>query len=134
MKALNDVRKSLLSAFQSFHEANYPELKVNYPNLVVVDIEHQLDPFISLEIHFDNLDQATLHDDELEITGRFVVYYYFRFGKGTQGALEYTDALNQQFCQRIVGELWLRPARPYNISTFPGWSGVLNSIPFIYTN
>ena len=134
MISLNDVRKNLISEFKVVHEAHYPNLLVNYPNFVVVDIEVQTDPFVSVGIYFDNVDQAVLGEDELDVTGRLAVSYYFRQGVGTKSAYDYTDMLNNHLAMRKIGGLWVSPAKPFNISTYPGWNGILNSMRFVYTN
>ena len=134
MISLDDIRATIVSEFKSVHEANYPDMLVNYPNFVVVDTDVQLDPFVSVGVYFDHVDQAVLGDSELDVTGRLAVSYYFRQGTGTQGAYKYTDMLNANLVVRKIGSLWVSPVKPFNISTYPGWNGVLNSMRFVYTN
>lgn len=130
MTALNDVRSAVISAFKTVHDAHAPTVKVNYPNLVVVDIEHQTDPFVTLSLDTQGITRAALGETELLVPGFLFVYYYFLENTGTASAYSYTDMLNTYLCMRQVGSIAYGPARPIMIETFPGWKGFMNSIKF----
>ena len=130
MISLEDVRQEVIGAIQSFQETHYPTMKVNYPNFTVVDIEHQKDPFIKVELDFKDIEQAAIGERELLVPGILRVYFYYREGQGMSGAYSYTDALNTYLGMTQVGAIWYHVAKPMNIKTFPGWEGCLNTIKF----
>ena len=62
---LEDVRQSVVGAFKSVQDTYYPTTLVNYPNITVVDLEHQVDPFVSLSLDLSKATQAALADKVL---------------------------------------------------------------------
>ncbi len=130
MISLEDVRSSAMVAFKSVHEPNYPTMLVNYPNFVVVDLERQKDPFVSVEIMFDRTPRASLGARDILVEGTLNVYYYFREGHGLSGAYSYTDILNEYLGMSLIDGLQYRAVQTLNVQTFPGWRGVMNSITF----
>ena len=130
MISVDQVRIELVSAFKAVHEANYPSVPANYPNLTVVDIERQRDPFVSVDIDITNMMQAALGERELLVPGFLNVYYYLRTGTGTTLAYQYTDMLNEYLGMTQIGALRFRPVVLRKIQTFPGWEGFMNSLQF----
>jgi len=127
---LEDVRQAVISAFQTAHAVSYSATKVNYPNLVVVDLEHQVAPFVSVELDLSKVTRAALADTELLVPGVLQVYFYYREGTGTSGALRYTDSLNTNLCMRQHGAIYYHAVKPMPVTTFPAWVGLLNYIKF----
>jgi hypothetical protein len=127
---LEDVRKSVIQTFKDVQGLYYPAMSVNYPNLTVVDIEHQADPFVSVSLDLSKVERAALGDKELLVPGVLEVYYYFREGTGTSSALNYTDTLNAYLCMQQIGDIYYHAVKPMNVKTFPAWVGVLNYIRF----
>ena len=127
---LEDVRASVLGAFQTAHAVGYAATKVNYPNLVVVDLEHQRDPFVSVELDLSKVEKAALGDTELLVPGVLQVYFYYREGTGTSGAFSYTDSLNTNLCMQQHGAIYYHVVKPMPVTTFPAWVGLLNYIKF----
>jgi len=127
---LEDVRKSVMTAFQTAHAVSYSTTKVNYPNLMIVDIEHQRDPFVTLHLDLSKVERAAMGDSELLVPGALSVYFYFREGTGTSAAMTYTDMLNSRLGMKHIGHVYYHVVKPIDVITFPGWVGVLNYIKF----
>ena len=130
MIKLEEVRQTLVSTIQSVHAANYPTILVNYPNNLVVDIEHQELPFVSVELSFDDTPRAALGEKEILVTGAARLIYYHREGKGFQGAFSYTDMLNEHLALQLTDSIQYDACQVITIKTFPGWVGEMNSIRF----
>ena len=127
---LEDVRQSVVGAFKSVQDAYYPTTLVNYPNITVVDLEHQVDPFVSLSLDLSKATRAALADKELLVPGVLEVYFYFREGTGTQESTIYTDKLNEHLCMQQNGAIYYHAVKPMRVTTFPAWVGTLNYIRF----
>jgi hypothetical protein len=127
---LEDVRQSVIGAFQTAHAVSYSATKVNYPNLVVVDLEHQAAPFVSVELDLSAVTKAALGDSELLVPGVLQVYFYYRQGTGTLDAFKYTDSMNANLCMRQIGSVYYHAVKPIPVTTFPAWVGMLNYIKF----
>jgi len=127
---LEDVRQEVIGAFKGVHDAHYPATKVNYPNFVVVDLEHQVDPFVSVALDLSLASRAAIGDNEMIVPGLLLVYYYFREGTGSAGSFGYTDMLNQYLCMQQIGSIAYGAAKPMSIRSFPVWDGLLNYIKF----
>lgn len=130
MIQLEDVRQSVITTFKSYHDAINPTVLVNYPNYTVVDIERQKDPFVNVELDLNDTPRAALGEKEILVRGVLHVYYYFRDGSGMAGAYEYADSLNQYISMSLVDSVQYEEVKGYDIQTFPGWKGRLNSIKF----
>ncbi len=130
MISLDDVREETLTVFKAVHDAYHPTVLVNYPNFVVVDIENQEDPFVSVELSMVNSVQAAMGEREILVPGTLTATYYFREGKGLSSAYVYTDTLNNYIGMTQVGALYFHAVQPMDVQTFPGWKGVMNSIRF----
>ena len=131
MISLEEVRQVVVGAFQTFQNANYPSMLVNYPNFVVVDLEHQELPFISLDIEFNETAQAALGEQEIFVRGRLNIYYYYRTGGGVSGSYSYTDALNSNLGMSMIDGVRYEATQVVNVVSFPGWKGCMNTIPFV---
>lgn len=130
MISLEEVRQAVIGNFQTVHEAQYPTTLAEYPNFSVVDIEHQKEPFVKVELDLKDIEQAAIGERELLVPGVLRVYFYYREGQGMSGAYSYTDALNTYLGMTQIGAIWYHAAKPMNIKTFPGWEGCLNTIKF----
>lgn len=130
MTSTETVRQTVIAAFKAVHEANYSSTPVNYPNYVVVDLEHQALPFVSVEFSIDESDRAALGERDIFVQGTLRVYYYFRDGGGLDGAYSYTDMLNEYLGMTQADSISYRAVQTLNISSFPGWQGVMNAIKF----
>lgn len=127
---LNDVRVAVMSAFQAAHTTTYPLIKVDYPNVSVVDIEHQTDPFVRLHLDLSGIERAAMGDLELLVPGMLSVYFYYKEGTGTLASTQYTDMLNARLGLHQIGHLFFHVVKPIEIKTFPGWVGTMNYIKF----
>ena len=103
---------------------------VNYPNILVVDIEHQLDPFVSVDLEFRDTSRAAMGEREIYGHGALIVYYYFQDNTGTAGATQYADFLNANIAMQEVGSIAYQAVKCVDIRTFPGWVGKMNTIVF----
>jgi len=127
---IEDVRQSVMQSFGDVHGIYYPTTMVNYPNITVVDIEHQVEPFVSISLDLSKVEKAALGDKELLVPGVLEVYFYYREGTGTQDSMIYTDTLNAHLCMQQVGAIYYHAAKPMRVTTFPAWVGTLNYIKF----
>ncbi len=130
MLSLEEVRQVVMTTFKSVHDVYYPTMLVNYPNFVVVDLEHQIDPFITVELDFDKTPQAALGEKEINVHGTLIVYFYYRIGTGMSGAYDYTDTLNEYLGMSLIDSIKYQAVSVNNIVSFPGWEGVMNSVVF----
>lgn len=130
MISLEEVRQTVIGSFKTVHEAHYPSMLVNYPNFVVVDIEHQKNPFISVELDLKDVEQSAIGERDLLVPGTLRVYFYYRVGQGMSGAYSYTDTLNNYIGMSQIGAIWYHAAKPMTVKTFPGWEGCMNTIKF----
>jgi len=130
MISLEEVRQAVIGNIQSVHETHYPTTKANYPNFSVVDLEHQKDPFIKVELDLKDVEQAAIGERELSVPGILRVYFYYREGQGMSGAYSYTDMLNTYLGMSQIDAVWYHAAKPMIIKTFPGWEGCMNTIKF----
>jgi len=128
--SLELVRQAVTQDFKAFHETYFPDLLVNYENYVVVDIEHQTEPFVSLELKFDP-SFSGLGMQDIDISGEMYAVYYYQQGKGGQGKLEYTDQLNSILGMKVSANgIYYREVVPTPVTTFPGWQGWMNRMKF----
>lgn len=130
MILFDEVRREVFAAIKAAHEANYPAMKANYPNLTVVDIEHQEDPFISVELDLSGVRRTALGEREMLVPGRVDVNYYYREGTGSSGAWAYADTLNDILGMVQIGSILFRNVQPIQIQTFPGWKGLQCGLMF----
>jgi len=130
MISLEEVRQSIISTFKGIHDAGYSSTLVNYPNYVVVDLEHQRDPFVSVELETAKIDKGGVGEREIFVRGILRVYYYYRDGTGVANAYTYTDYLNNYLSMTLVGAIQYEAIDVLNVVSFPGWKGCMNSVPF----
>ena len=130
MIQLEDIRQSVMGTFQTAQAGVYPSMLVNYPNIIVVDIEHQLDPFISVDLEFRDISRAAMGEREIFGHGALIVYYYFQDNTGTSAALQYADFLNANIAMQEINSVAYQAVQSIDIRTFPGWAGKMNTIIF----
>jgi len=58
MISLEEIRQVVTQEFKTAHDLAYPNILVNYPNFLVVDIEHQVQPFVNINIDFGETSRA----------------------------------------------------------------------------
>jgi len=132
MISVEEVRQEILTAFKTIHDANSSYL-VNYPNLKIVDIERQRDPFVEVELDFTGITHAAIGEKEILIPGFFNVYFNYRNGTGTSASTLYTDILNQHLSLEQFGDIQFGENKPMSVEFIPGWQGVMNNIRFDIT-
>ncbi len=130
MISLETVRQTIASNFQTAHTVGYSTTLVNYPNLVVVDLERQEDPFVSVEIELERTPQAAIGEREILVHGDLRAYFYYRIGTGTSDSLTYADALNEQLGMQLLGEIYFQAVQTMRVHTFPGWEGLMCMFSF----
>lgn len=130
MISLEEVRQTAIGHFNTAHNVSYAGTLVNYPNLVVVDLEHQVVPFVSVEINFRNTSQSELGQKEILAQGELVAYFYVRDGEGSAAGLRYADELNELLGMELKGEIYYQAASVLDVVTFPGWKGKMIAFKF----
>jgi len=126
---LEEVRQTVVAAFKTAHEVSYSATLVNYPNFVVVDLERQVEPFVSLELDI-KAERSSIGEKILWVEGTLSPIFYYRDGKGYSGAVEYTDMLISSLSMKTIDNVYYDVVMPLNIITFPGWKGLMNNIKF----
>lgn len=130
MISLEEVRQTVINAFQTAHAISYSGTLVNFPNYVVVDLENQKNPFVSVDLSIDKSERLAIGEVDIFVQGTLRAYYYFREGKGLSNAYTYTDMLNNELCLREVDSVNYHAVDTSNVISFPGWQGVMNSVKF----
>lgn len=120
----------MVSTFKAAHEVSFSGTLVNYPNYVVVDLEHQRVPFVSIEIELTDTSMSALGEREITAQGVLRVYYYYREGTGMSGAFSYTDVLNDQLGMTWLAGVYYQAANVLDVVSFPGWVGKLLEFKF----
>ena len=128
--AINDIRDSVLGVFKVAHLAEYSTTLVNFPNKVVVDIEKQKDPFVSVDLDFERIEQSALGEDDILAIGALQVYFYFREGTGVMEAFKYYDSISAAIANQVNDSLFFEPAQIITVQTFPGWVGKMCTFRF----
>ncbi len=130
MISVEEVRQEIISVFKTAHDIAYPSILVNYPNYLVVDLEHQEDPFVSVGLDLNETPVAALGEREILVNGTLILYYYYREGSGVAGAFSYTDFINSELGMRLENAIQYHAVKSLGIQSFPGWGGRMNSLPF----
>ncbi len=123
------IRQKVIAAFKTIHEANYPSTLCNYPNFTVVDFEHQIEPYVTVEIDINPGKQLEIGSTDTFPTGLLSVYFYYPAGKGLSGACSYTDMLMTEMGLNNLNGIQYGPVSPVPVN-FQGWPGKLNMIKF----
>lgn len=126
----DDFRTKLFKAYEDLHAASYPALLVNYPGIIVVDPEHQTDPFVVVGAVFSKTKQMDLGSRSVIIRGELLVHYYFRPGTGSKHAANFSDFLLDKISMRTISGIKFKELTPYPIKGEEGWEGTLNVVPF----
>lgn len=130
MISLEEVRREVVGMFKRVHETFYSEIKVNYPDYVIIDIERQKDPFVSVDIDLSGVKRAAYGEREILVPGHLEVFFYSRLNTGMAESLKYTDMLTENLSQLQVGSVCYGALSPRQVQTFPDWKGVKNVIRF----
>lgn len=130
MISLEEIRQTVIASFKAAHEVSYSGTLVNYPNFVVVDLENQKAPFVSVELELTDTSQSALGEREITGQGVLRVYFYYRDGTGMSGSFSYADSLNNNLGMTWLAGIYYQAANVLDVVSFPGWAGKLLEFKF----
>jgi hypothetical protein len=127
-----EFRETVVAKFQTVHTAAYPTTLVDYPNRIIVDVEHQKNPWVSLELVINSHKQLCFGQSFTRISGWFYVATFVRSGEGTKWQTQYTDFLDQNFSLKVIDEITFKEIVPLPGVSYPAWHAVRNMLPFTF--
>ncbi len=130
MISFEEVRQVGIAAYNDVHVVSFPTIPVNYPDRIVVDLEHQVDPFVSVELEFNPASQTALGERELFVSGFLRLYHYTKDGTGTSASLVYVDDVNEELALKNINNVWFGAPDILDVVSFPGWKGKLVGLEF----
>ena len=130
MISLEEVRQVVTAEFKRVHEISYSATLVNYENVVVVDIEHQSEPFVSFSMAFDDTSRFAIGETERFAIGRLSPIFYYQEGGGGQGKFDYMDILSNELCFQTLNSIYYDKLDPTPVKNLPGWAGAMGQITF----
>lgn len=91
----DQVRQVALAEFMAFHQAEYTDLDVEYPNVKAVDVEHRTEDFVSVYFVVKDTPRLALGLRDQAIYAELWVYYHARVGTGISNNLIFGDKLRE---------------------------------------
>lgn len=133
MISLEDIRDTVITSFRTLHNASYSTVPVNYPNFFVVDLEHFTGNFfvnVNLNYGYD-VSISDLGSGSSVVRGTLEVSTVTKFGTGTKNVSTYSNMLMSNFLSKTLSGVNYTRMRSYQISPYPGYTGIMNVIEFI---
>ena len=134
MNSLDEVRGIIITKFLTAHNKEHSSVLVDLPNLPIVDIDNQKEPWIKVELYLPNTELACLEgeDFEVDIDGRFYVTYYAPKGAGTKAMSQYTDMLITEMGLQLTEGISFGPVQtsPVWNMNLKNWEGNMNTLTF----
>lgn len=133
MISLEDIRDTVITSFRTLHNASYPTVPVNYPNFFVVDLEHFTGSFfVNVNINYGyDVWIADLGSGNNIIKGTLEVSTVTKYGTGTKAMSTYSNMLMTNFLSKTLSGINYTRMRTYQISPYPGYTGIMNIIEFV---
>jgi len=131
MISVEEVRQEIITTFKAAQNSFYPSMLVNYPNYMVVDIEHQEEPFVTVGLDLTETPVAALGEREILVNGSLFLFYYYRTGTGVASSFTYTDFVNMQLGMKLEGAIQYQAVHSAIFQDIPGWDGRVTTLPFI---
>ena len=131
MTYYEDTRKLLMTTAKAFHDANFPTLEVNYPDLWITDVESVgTEPFAAMEFNVvpEHLDISARRC--IRAKGQVIYKYYWRVGQGLKSSGEYTDSLFNYLGLKTIDGVTYYEVVPYENILIPGFNGVSNIVRY----
>ncbi len=130
MILVEEVRQEIISTFKAAQDTAYPSMLVNYPNYLVVDLEHQEEPFVTVGLDLVETPVAALGEREILVKGTLILYYYYREGTGVSSAFTYTDFINAELGMKLVNAIQYHAVKSNTFQAYPGWGGRMTVLSF----
>lgn len=131
MSTFDEARQAVITALTALNTSYYPSLKVNWPNMSTVDIEHLNESFLSVEISFSpGAEMSGIGETGNFISGEMLVSYLRPTGKGHSGAAAYSDMLMANLCNRKLSGVTYLGIKVLDVSPYPGIVGKMSVVPF----
>lgn len=133
MISLEDVRDAVITSFRTLHNVSYSTVPVNYPNFFVVDLEHFTGSFfvnVNLNYGYD-VSIADLGGGNNIIKGTLEITTVAKYGTGTKNMSTYSNMLMNGFLSKTLSGVNYTRMRTYQISPYPGYTGVMNVVEFV---
>ena len=129
MDPFESTRVKLYGLIDTFKAANCSGTEVNYPKRFVTDVEHAVNPFITIEITF-SLKGIDLTQTSFRVKGDLIFNYFGRANNGTKIFTDFTDKLAEFFNCQTLDTIHFYEVNPYSNKNIPGFDGEMNIIPF----
>jgi len=127
-----ELRETIMAAFQAAHDTSYPTTLVDYPNRPKVDVETQVNPWVRVELAINNQKQLCLGSDFTRVSGWLYIVTNVQTGEGTRWQTQYTDFLDTNFSLKTINEILFRELVPLPGVSYPAWHTVRNVLPFTF--
>jgi hypothetical protein len=110
---------------------NKPGLPVFWENTLQVDLNVVADPFVRIEIDFDDAEQLTINNDPWHrVHGSIYVTVFTKEGGGTRHALELFDYFSNLAKFRLGTKFSSSTPRPGRKTAKQGWVSFELGVPF----
>lgn len=129
MTPFESTRVKLYALIESFKSANYPTTELNYPKRFITDVEHAVNPFITVELTFSLLG-LDLTQTVFRVKGDLVFNYFGRANNGTKIFTDFTDKLTEYFACKTLDTIHFYEFNPYPNKNIPGFDGEMNIVSF----
>lgn len=123
------IRVDLTTLVADFHTTHYPTTEINYPNKLITDVEHAVNPFVRVEIGA-SMRRIALGTKCFKIEGRLVLNFFARKNSGSRVFSTYTDKLVDYFSVKVLNGIIFQEVTPTANKILSGWDGEMNVIPF----
>lgn len=110
---------------------NKPGLPVFWENTLQVDLNAVADPFVRIEIDFDDAEQLTINDDPWHrVYGTIYFNVFTKTGSGTRNVLVLFDYFSNLAKFRLGTKFSSSAPRPGRKSARQGWVSFEIGVPF----
>ncbi|MFA5436190.1 MAG: hypothetical protein WC372_09155 [Candidatus Neomarinimicrobiota bacterium] len=127
-----EFRQTIIGVFKTAHDTSYPATLVDYPNQQVVDVEHQKDPWVRLELVTNDNRQMCFGQSFTRVSGWLYIAVNVLPNSGTKWQTQYTDFLDSQFSLQVIQGITFKELVPLPGVLYPAWHTVRNVLPFTF--
>lgn len=126
-----DARSAFVSRLKAFMDANHPATPVEYDNRISVDRAKQTTPFVSIEVLFNDGEQAALGTTPLaRYTGAAHLAIWTKEGTGAKAILQLEGEIASLFKAARFGGVSTKVPRPMPYRTMQDWRIDILRVPF----
>jgi len=129
MTPYESTRNKLYTLINTFHQANYSTTEINYPKRFITDVEHAVNPFITVEFSM-NLKGRELSYTCYRLGGQLALNYFARANSGSKIFTDFTDKMTDFFNCKTLDTITFFEVVPYSNKNIPGFDGEMNIVSF----